>query len=190
MRRLPVRLSLMAASSLDVVGFWRKAGPAKWFAKDPKFDEQIRLRFEPVHHRAARGEYDGWAGTAEGSLALLLLLDQFPRNLFRGEAHAYATDGKSRTIARAAVAAGQDKALDAGLRPFIYLPFEHSEDMSDQDESLRLFTATGDAELIKWAALHRDVIVRFGRYPHRNAALGRLTTPAEQQFIDEGGFRG
>lgn len=180
----------MPATPQDVVGFWRKAGAAKWFAKDPNFDKQIRLRFEPVHHRAARGEYDAWSATAEGSLGLLLLLDQFPRNLYRGEAHAYATDGKARAVARAAVAAGHDQALPPELRPFIYLPFEHSEDMGDQDESLRLFQTTGDADLIKWAVLHRDIIVRFGRYPHRNAALGRLTTPAEQLFLDEGGFGG
>lgn len=184
----------MAATPMDVVGFWQAAGPEKWFAKSAKFDEAIALRFEPVHHAAARGEYDAWAATPEGALALLLLLDQFPRNLFRSSAHAFATDPKARTIARAAVLAGHDRAGPAQLRQFFYLPYEHSEDLVDQDEGLRLFKAlkdeTGDGESLRWAELHRDIIVRFGRFPHRNACLGRATTPNEQAFLDEGGFAG
>ncbi|MFN3515128.1 MAG: DUF924 family protein [Phenylobacterium sp.] len=178
----------------DVLNYWRAAGPQKWFAKDPAFDEALRLRFEPVHHAAARGDHDDWAQTPEGALALLLLLDQIPRNLFRGSAHAFATDPKARAIARAAVAAGHDRKLEPELRPFFYLPFEHSEDLADQDEAIALFTAlreeAGDAESLKWAELHRDIIVRFGRFPHRNPCLGRVTTPNEQAFLDEGGFAG
>ena len=94
----------MAATPQDVIGFWRSAGPEKWFAKSDRFDQAIALKFEPVHHAAARGEYDSWAATAEGALALLILLDQFPRNLYRGSAHAFATDPKALAIARAAVA--------------------------------------------------------------------------------------
>jgi uncharacterized protein (DUF924 family) len=184
----------MAATPQDVTGFWRAAGPAKWFATSHRFDDAIRLKFEPVHHRAARGEYDGWAAAAEGSLALLILLDQFPRNLYRGSAHAFATDPKARHIARAAVSAAHDRAVDPELRQFFYMPFQHSEDLADQDEAVRLFAAlkdeTGNAELLKWAELHRDIIVRFGRFPHRNPLLGRLTTPNEQAFLDEGGFAG
>lgn len=184
----------MAATPQDVLGFWRAAGPTKWFAHVRAFDEAIRLKFEPVHHRAARGEYDNWAATAEGSLALLVLLDQFPRNLYRNSAHAFATDPKARSIARAAVAAGQDRQVEPLLRAFFYLPFEHSEDLADQDESVRLFTAlkddAGDAESLKWAVLHRDIIVKFGRFPHRNPALGRITTPNEQTWLDDGGFAG
>ena len=184
----------MAASPQDVLGFWRSAGPTKWFAKDKAFDEAIRLRFEPVHHAAARGEYDHWAETAQGALALLILLDQFPRNLYRGSAHAFATDPKARAIARAAVEAGFNHQVEPPLRPFFYLPFEHSEDPEDQALSCRLCAAhrdeTGDAETLKWAEIHREIVERFGRFPHRNPCLGRATTPEEQTFLDEGGFAG
>ena len=184
----------MLAKPQDVLGFWTAAGPAKWFSKSDAFDAAIRLKFEPVHFAAARGQYDAWAGDAEGFLALIILLDQFPRNLYRDSGHAFATDGKARAIAAAAVAAGHDKAVDPLLRPFFYLPYEHSESLADQDAGIALFEAllkeTGDAESLKWALMHRDIIARFGRFPHRNAALGRTTTTAEQAFLDEGGFAG
>lgn len=184
----------MAATPQDVIGFWRGAGPEKWFTKNAKFDQTIALKFEPVHLAAARGEYDRWAASAEGSLALLILLDQFPRNLFRNSGHAFATDPKARQIARSAITAGHDRAVDADLRQFFYLPFEHSEDLPDQDYAITLFTAlkdeTGDGESLRWAELHRDIIVRFGRFPHRNPCLGRVTTPNEQAFLNEGGFAG
>ncbi|MEO8114109.1 MAG: DUF924 family protein [Phenylobacterium sp.] len=180
----------MAATPQDIVGFWRHAGPEKWFKKNTAFDGAIRLKFEPVHHRAARGEFDAWAATAEGALALLLLLDQFPRNLYRNSGHAFATDGKARAVARAAVEAGLHRQVEPELQPFFALPFEHSEVLADQDFSIDLTVELGDAETLKWARLHRDIIVRFGRFPHRNAALGRITTPEEQEFLDEGGFAG
>lgn len=184
----------MAATPQDVIGFWREAGPAKWFARSSAFDEAIRLRFEPVHHAAARGEYDTWASTPEGALALLILLDQFPRNLYRSSPHAFATDAKARSIARAAVEAGFDQQVEPTLRPFFYLPFEHSEDPADQQLSCELCRrhrdATGDAETLKWAEIHRDIIERFGRFPHRNPCFGRETTPQEQAFLDGGGFAG
>jgi uncharacterized protein (DUF924 family) len=174
----------------DVLGFWRSAGPAKWFKKVTAFDEAIRLKFEPVHHRAARSEYDAWAESAEGALALLILLDQFPRNLYRNSGHAFATDPKARAIALAAIDRGFDQQVEPALRGFFYLPFEHSENLTDQDYNLALCTETGDEDLIKWAAIHRDIIARFGRFPHRNPALGRVTTVEEQEFLDEGGFAG
>jgi uncharacterized protein (DUF924 family) len=180
----------MTAHLNDVISFWRQAGPEKWFKKVDAFDEAIRLKFEPTHHRAARGEYDAWAETAEGALALLILLDQFPRNLFRGSAHQFATDPKARAVARAAVERGFDREVEPVLRNFFYLPFEHSEDLADQDFSIALCTEAGDADNLKWAVLHRDIIARFGRFPHRNAALARVTTPEEQEFLDEGGFSG
>jgi uncharacterized protein (DUF924 family) len=180
----------MAATPQDVIGFWRIAGPSKWFAKKPAFDETIRLKFEPTHHAAARGTYDRWAATPEGALALLIVLDQFPRNLFRDSAHAYATDGKARAVARAAIAEGFDTEVEPEMRSFFYLPFEHSEDLADQNACLILCEASGDENALKWARIHRDIIARFGRFPHRNAALGRTTTPEEQAFIDEGGFAG
>ena len=184
----------MAAIPADVIGFWRAAGPSKWFAHSAAFDDAIRLRFEPVHHRAARLEYAGWSATPHGALALLLLLDQFPRNLYRGSAHAFATDPLARAIADAALAAGHDQATEPSLRPFFYLPFAHSEALADQDRSVDLCeahdAATGDIDTLKWAVAHRDIIRRFGRFPHRNAALGRATTPEEQAFLDQGGFAG
>jgi uncharacterized protein (DUF924 family) len=180
--------------SADIVAFWRDAGPARWFKKDPAFDAAIRERFEAAHHAAARCEFDAWLASAEGSLALLLLLDQFPRNLWRGSAHAFATDPLARQVARAAIAAGHDRQFGAELRPFFYLPFEHSEDLADQDFGVglceTLHREAGDADTLKWSRLHRDIIARFGRFPHRNSELGRETTPREQAFLDEGGFAG
>jgi len=180
----------MSAHPNDVLGFWRQAGPAKWFKKAAAFDEAIRLKFEPTHHAAARGEYDAWADTPEGALALVILLDQFPRNLYRGSGHAFATDGKARALARAAVERGFDREVEPGLRNFFYLPFEHSEDLADQDYCVALCAESGVADDMKWATLHRDIIARFGRFPHRNAPLGRATTAEEQEFLDEGGFGG
>ena len=180
----------MTAIPMDVIGFWLQAGPDKWFKKVVAFDEAIRLKFEPTHHRAARGEYDAWVGDPRGALALLLLLDQFPRNLYRGSAHAFATDPKARAFALTAVDKGFDREVEPMLRNFFYLPFEHSERLADQDYAVALCTEAGDADNLKWASLHRDIIVRFGRFPHRNQALGRVTTPEEQEFLDEGGFAG
>ena len=180
----------MAANPNDILHFWRAAGPSQWFRKSDRFDAAIRLKFEPVHHAAARGQYDTWAATPDGALALLILLDQFPRNLYRGSGHAFATDGKALSLARAAVAAGFHRQVDPGFRQLFILPFEHSEAMADQDEALRLAAELKDPETTKWAQLHRDIIARFGRFPHRNAALGRVTTPEEQAFLDEGGFSG
>lgn len=180
----------VAATPNDIIGFWKSAGPQKWYARNSAFDAAIALKFEPVHHAAARGQYDKWAASAEGALALLILLDQFPRNLYRNSGHAFATDGKARATARAAVEFGFHLQVDPELRQFFLLPFEHSEDLADQDYALALATDLGDAEVLKWVTIHRDIIVRFGRFPHRNAALGRQTTAEEQQFLDDGGFAG
>jgi uncharacterized protein (DUF924 family) len=180
----------VTATAQDILSFWTQAGPKRWYAKDDAFDQTIRARFEADHHRAARGEFDAWAATAEGALALLILLDQFPRNLYRGSAHAFATDPKARAVARAAAAKGWHLAVPPPMRQFMLLPFEHSEDLADQDQGLALAAEVADPEVTKWIVIHRDIIVRFGRFPHRNAALGRTTTPAEQAFLDDGGFGG
>lgn len=180
----------MAANPNDILHFWREAGPEAWFKKSAKFDEAIRLKFEPTHHAAARGEYDRWTATPEGALALLILIDQFPRNLYRDSGHAFATDGKARQVARAAIAAGFHRQVDPLLAQFFVLPFEHSEDLADHDEARRLAAELADPNLTKWVELHRDIVARFGRFPHRNHALGRKTTPEEQEFLDEGGFAG
>lgn len=180
----------MTTTPKDVIDFWMEAGPKKWFARDVAFDDAIRERFGALHFAAARGELDAWRDDAVGALALLILLDQFPRNIFRGSAHAFATDPLVRAISREAIARGLDQQVAADVRPFFYLPLEHSEDPADQDECVRLYTALGDEEGLKWAVLHRDIITRFGRFPHRNRALGRETTAEEQAFLDGGGFAG
>jgi uncharacterized protein (DUF924 family) len=174
----------------DIVSYWLNAGPKRWYAKSAAFDDAIRLKFEPTHHAAARGEYDAWADTADGALALLILLDQFPRNLYRGSAHAFATDSKARAIARTALAAGFLRQVETSLRQFFIVPFEHSEVLADQDLAMAVTRELDDPELVKWAQIHRDIIARFGRFPHRNGCLGRVTTPEEQAFLDDGGFAG
>ncbi len=180
-------------SPTDIIVFWQAAGPPSWFAKDDVFDAAIRVRFEALHHQAARGELADWAGSWQGSLALMLLLDQFPRNLFRGSGHAFATDPLALSLARAAIAAGQDQAAQAALRVFFYLPFEHSEALADQDLCVALCEALdteSGSDWTNWARMHRDIIARFARFPHRNAALGRQSSADEQEFLDSGGFSG
>ena len=172
-----------------VVGFWREAGPERWFAADPAFDAAFRERCLDLHMAAARGERAAFAQSPEGALALVLLLDQFPRNAFRGSGHMYATDGLARVYARAAIEAGQDVAITIPLRLFLYLPFAHSEDAADQALSVRLNCGLGD-EWEAHARGHQAIIARFGRFPHRNPMLGRNTTDAEHAFLAEGGFGG
>jgi len=174
----------------DVLAFWRAAGPDRWFEKDDAFDAAIRETFLPLYERAAAGGLASWEDTAEGALALLIVLDQFPRNMFRGSARAFAADPLARAVAGRAIARGFDAAVPKQERLFFYLPFEHSEDPADQDRCCALFRALGDAELLKWAEMHADIIRRFGRFPHRNALLGRATTPEERAFLDQGGFAG
>lgn len=177
------------ATPSDVVAFWREAGPERWFAKDEAFDRQFRERGLALHDAAARGNLDAWGDTPEGALALVLLLDQFPRNAFRDTPRMFATDDKALGVASAAIAAGHDRAIAEDLRTFFYLPFEHSEDPDDQERAVALFTPLG-GEVLTYAEIHRDVIRRFGRFPHRNRILGRETTPEEQRFLDDGGFAG
>lgn len=170
-----------------VLAFWRDAGAPKWFNGGADFDDECRTRFLDAHFRAARRELAHWADDAESELALVLLLDQIPRNVFRGSAHAFATDGLAREVAHRAVDAGFDRDIAAPMRLFFYMPFEHSEDMADQDRAVELITAMGDAGYTDYANRHRDVIARFGRFPHRNAALGRAGTPEEQAWLEAGG---
>ena len=170
----------------DVVAFWRDAGYEKWFARSDAFDAEFKRRFEDAHFAAARRELEHWLDIADGALALLILLDQFPRNVFRGSGHAYATDSLARHYADHAIATGHDAAVDPALRIFFYLPFEHSEDPADQVRSVALHEAL-DEDYMKYAVAHRDVIARFGRFPHRNRALGRSNTPEEQAWLDAGG---
>lgn len=177
-------------SAADVVKFWQDAGPERWFKKDFAFDQAIRERFLAMHEAAADGKLTAWERSAEGTLALCILLDQFPRNMFRGDARTFATDPLAKAVAAGAIVRGFDAQVAPQMRSFFYLPFEHSEDMADQDRSVAFHKALGDADLLKWAELHADIIQRFGRFPHRNQMLGRSTTPEEQEFLDSGGFGG
>ena len=181
--------SLLSATAADVLAFWREAGPSRWFRKDTAFDEQVRARFLGAHEAALRGELDGWAQDVDGALALLILLDQFPRNAFRGTPRMFESDAKARAIAQQALEAGFDAQAGEDLRNFFYLPFSHSEQLADQDAAVELARKLGD-EPLRYAILHREIIARFGRFPHRNAMLARATTPEEQRFLDDGGFAG
>jgi uncharacterized protein (DUF924 family) len=174
----------------EIVTFWRHAGPDKWFEKDDDFDRTIKSRFLTIHEAAARSELAAFEANAEGALALALLLDQFPRNMFRGSARAFATDALARSVADRAIARGFDRTTDAPMRQFFYLPFMHSELLSDQHRCVQLYEALGDPDQAKWALLHREVIVKFGRFPHRNHVMGRDTTEAERAFLGSGGFAG
>jgi uncharacterized protein (DUF924 family) len=176
----------MMTAPHDIVAFWHAAGSSKWFAKDATFDAELRARFLDAHFAAARREHEALLDDADGALSLVLLLDQIPRNVFRDSAHAFATDPLAREYADRAIAAGHDLRVDPALRVFFYLPLEHSEDLADQDRSVALI-ASGAPGFLGYAEAHRDVIRRFGRFPHRNRALARTNTPEEQAWLDAGG---
>lgn len=179
----------MQTTAADVVGFWTEAGPKAWFRKDAAFDRSFRMRFLAAHEQAAAGALDHWLETAEGALALIILLDQFPRNAFRDSARSFATDAQARALAERAIAAGFDLAVAPELRFFFYMPFEHSERAADQQRAVELMRPIG-GETLRFAEVHADVIRRFGRFPHRNRILGRESTAAEVEFLAQGGFAG
>ncbi len=175
----------------DVLTFWLDAGAEKWFKKDEAFDRLMQERFAATHAEAAAGRLTDWAETPDGALALILLLDQFSRNMFRGEPQCFAQDAMARALARKSLEAGFDRQVDARLRMFFYMPFMHSEAIGDQERCVALVHGLiGATDGLKHALEHAEIIRRFGRFPHRNAILGRHTTPAEQSFLDGGGFSG
>lgn len=182
-------MTASATAPSDVVRFWREAGPKAWFAKDAAFDDRFRAAFAHVHDAAVQGGLSDWEARADGALALILLLDQFPRNCFRGTARMFASDAQAVAVADRAIAAGHDRAVDEALRVFMYLPYEHAEDVALQDRAVELIRPLGGAWL-HHAEVHRDVIRRFGRFPHRNAILARQSTAAELAFLSAGGFAG
>jgi len=181
--------SMIDHEALQIIAFWKDAGPARWFAKDPEFDRRFRERFLLDHEAAARGELSSWQATPEGALALIILLDQFPRNAFRDTARMYATDASARKAAALALAAGYDRSFPLELRKFFVLPFAHSEDLADQERSVALARQLG-AEDLAHAEHHRDIVRRFGRFPHRNRILGRQSTPEETEYLANGGYAG
>lgn len=174
----------------DVLTFWHEAGYQRWFSRDEAFDARCREQWLAAHHHAARRELDAWMDSAEGALALVILLDQIPRNVFRGSGHAYATDPLARHCATQAIERGYDRKVDPALRAFFYMPFEHSEALADQDRAVELAASIEGEEgkvYLDYARRHRDVITRFGRFPHRNRELGRINTAEEQTYLDAGG---
>lgn len=181
--------AVLPVSAVDVLTFWKDAGPEKWFEKDAHFDASFHDRFRELHFAAARQELESWLEAPESSLSLILLLDQFPRNCFRGTAHMYATDPLALHYARDILRRGHDQAIDAELRIFIYLPLMHSESLADQELCCELCEPLGERYL-PFAIEHRDIVKRFGRFPHRNDILLRETTPDERRYLDDGGFAG
>jgi uncharacterized protein (DUF924 family) len=174
---------------LGVIQFWRdEVGEAKWFADDAALDADIRARYETLWRSARAGALDDWQASPEGALALAIVLDQFPRNMFRGTADAFATDARARAVVARAIAAGFDRRVPTALRSFFYLPFMHSEDIADQDRSVALFAERVGTDCVNYpyALGHRSTVARFGRFPARNTALGRATTPEEQTFLNAG----
>jgi uncharacterized protein (DUF924 family) len=178
--------AMIDPKSAEVLRFWFEEHAKDWFAKNPAFDAEIRARFLALHETAAAGLLAHWADEARSCLALAILLDQFPRNMFRGEARAFATDAQARAAARVILQRGWNKAMTQGEQLFAYLPFEHSESLADQDLCCELMTGF-DAEQLHYALRHREIIERFGRFPHRNAVLGRESTPAELEFLKQPG---
>lgn len=175
-------------TAFEVLDFWWRAGPAAWFRADMNFDERIRETLLATHEAAAAGDLDAWEETPHGALALLILLDQIPRNAFRGTPRAFATDPMAVGIARRALARDFPLAFPVQARMFFFLPFEHAEDMDLQSLSVDLFRDLGDEQGYLYALIHLDAIRRFGRFPHRNKILGRTSTPEEESYLATGGF--
>ncbi len=173
-----------------ILAFWRAAGSDRWYSCDDAFDADLRRRFLGLWQKAAAGELSCWEATDDGALALVIVLDQFPRNMFRGDARAYCSDALALGVASRAIARGADQRVAADLLEFLYLPLMHSEHLADQERCVELFRNTANADNLRYAEDHADIIRRFGRFPHRNAVLGRITTPEEQAFLDGGGFSG
>ena len=179
-------MSAFDDSAKGVLHFWFGEHPKDWFVKNTAFDAEIRKRFLALHEQAAAGRLEHWAEGPRGCLALIILLDQFPRNMFRGEARAFATDARARVAARAVLERGWDRQMSRSEQLFAYLPFEHSEALEDQDLSVELMKDF-EEEQRRYAERHRDIIRRFGRFPHRNGILGRQSTPAESEFLKQPG---
>jgi uncharacterized protein (DUF924 family) len=172
----------------DILAFWRQVGPERWYERDDALDADVRNRFLELWRKAAAGKLASWEATDDGALALAIVLDQFPRNMFRDDIRTYSSDALAREVAARAIARGADLRVDPALLEFLYMPLMHSEHLADQLRCVELFH--GNADKLKYAERHADIIRRFGRFPHRNRILGRATTPDEQAFLDGGGFAG
>lgn len=181
----------MDVTPSQIVRFWMEAGPDRWFKKDPVFDDEIRSRFLPVVDAAFDGQLVEWEKSDEGLLALVLLFDQFTRNIWRDDGRAFGGDMHAVALSELAIERGADLRMGEGERRWFYMPFMHSEDLAAQRTGMDYFSRRiDDPGTLKFAQLHLDIIERFGRFPHRNALLGRETSAEEQAFLDEGGFKG
>lgn len=175
----------------QVITFWRdEVGPAGWYNSTPALDETIRSRFHGLWQQARAGQLESWSETAEGALALLIVIDQFPRNMFRDQPESFVTDHMAQSEAQAAISRGYDMVTPVPMRQFFYLPLMHAEDIVLQRRAIRMFEDRMPGDNIRHARAHAAIIARFGRFPWRNAALGRETTPAEQEFMANGGYAG
>jgi len=170
----------------EVLEFWFTHSD-RWWDKDAAFDAEIRQRFGELHAEVSRGEHEDWRATPRGALAYVIVLDQFSRNMFRGTPGAFASDPQALAAARDALARGVDQSLTPEERSFLYMPLMHSEDLADQERCVELFRALGNAYSLGFAEQHRDIIARFGRFPHRNAILGRASSPEELAFLTQPG---
>ena len=177
-------------SPAGILAFWHEAGRDAWYKRNDAFDAEVKRRFLALWQKAVAGELSSWEETDEGALALVIVLDQFPRNMFRGTSQAFASDVLARDVARRAIAKAVDRRVDPVLLEFLYLPFMHSEHLPDQLHCVALFRSIEGSENLEYAEEHAAIIRRFGRFPHRNHLLGRDTTPEEQAFLDNGGFAG
>jgi uncharacterized protein (DUF924 family) len=179
----------MTAARIDeILNYWfEELSPKDWFKADPARDAEITRRFRPAYEQLATGVPPDWLADPEGFLAAILVLDQFPRNLFRGEARAFATDGLALDLAKRAIAEGVDTRLTPEQRSFVYMPFQHSEQKADQARSIELFTALGNQLNLDFAIRHKEIVDRFGRFPHRNEILSRDSTAEEIEFLKQPG---
>ncbi|HUF45975.1 MAG TPA: DUF924 family protein [Aestuariivirgaceae bacterium] len=179
-----------APEAAEVVSFWLAQTEKIWFSADPVFDAEVLSHFAELVERAKSGAFDHWADGAEGALALVILLDQMTRNIYRDSPEMFAADGKALAVAKGAIERGFDETLSTLKRRWLYMPFMHSEDLADQERGIELFAQSDISESLPFAVEHAEIIRRFGRFPHRNAILGRQTTPEEAAFLAGGGFSG
>jgi uncharacterized protein (DUF924 family) len=173
-----------------IADFWMAAGPARWFAKDAAFDGALAVRFGGVLQQARHGTFDHWGETPEGALGFVILLDQVSRNIHRGSPLAFAADAKALTLSRTWVGKGYHQSLRAPLAQWLIMPFEHAEDLDAQRRGVALLETMGLHDMVYYAQIHLNIIARFGRFPHRNAILGRTSCAAEIAFLKAGGFAG
>ncbi|WP_421693040.1 DUF924 family protein [Aestuariivirga sp.] len=173
-----------------ITDFWEEAGEGRWFTKDDAFDGALKVRFSSALAKARLGEFDHWGNTPEGALGLVLLLDQVSRNINRGSSLAFAADTKALRMAKRWIGQGYHQKLIPPRARWLIMPFEHAEDLDAQRRGVALFQTMGLSEMAHWAQVHLEIIARFGRFPHRNALLGRVSTPQELAFLKAGGFAG